>query len=180
MDTHRRNISAFTLIEILMVVAILGIAGALIVPQIGSRDDLKVAAAARVIMADLIYAQNLAITRQTNHYVAFDVPGLRYSVASGASLTPVQHPVNRTPYVQRWGSGGSPGLRGAQVVSASFAAGAMSSTVVGFDEMGAPLAFIDGNPQMLGAGEIIVQCAGFRLKLEIEPFTGQIKVSRTS
>ena len=35
---------AFTLVEILTVVVILGIASAIIVPQISTRDDLKAAA----------------------------------------------------------------------------------------------------------------------------------------
>ena len=38
----------------------------------GTRDDLKAAAAARMLMADLIYAQNRAISTQTRHYVKFD------------------------------------------------------------------------------------------------------------
>ena len=51
----------FTLVEILCVVVILGIASAIIIPQLGTHDDMKVAAAARTVMADLIYAQNTAI-----------------------------------------------------------------------------------------------------------------------
>ena len=43
----------FTLVEILTVVLILGIASAIIAPQIGSRGDLKVRAAARVLVSDL-------------------------------------------------------------------------------------------------------------------------------
>src|SRR5215475_9916349 len=58
--SHLRR--GFTLVEILAVVVILGIASAIIIPQIGSRDDMKAAAAARVLIADLIYAQNLAIS----------------------------------------------------------------------------------------------------------------------
>src|SRR3954464_12495919 len=80
-----RKTGAFTLVEILVVVIILGIAGAIIVPSLGSRDDLKAAAAARVIMADLIYTQNLAITSQGNRYMAFNVPLQNYSVPDADS-----------------------------------------------------------------------------------------------
>jgi len=62
---------AFTLVEILMVVVILAITSAIIIPQISSRDDLKVASAARVVMADLIWAQNRAISTQQKQYVFF-------------------------------------------------------------------------------------------------------------
>src|SRR5205823_6404761 len=89
----------FTLVEILVVVIILGIAGAIIVPSIGSRDDLKAAAAARVIMADLIYTQNLAIINQGNRFVAFDTAAQTYSVTDSAGVV-VQHPVNHVNYVQ--------------------------------------------------------------------------------
>ena len=62
----------FTLVEILVVVVILGIAAAVIVPQMSSRDDLRVEGARRMVMADLIYAQNCSIAKQVWHYVVFD------------------------------------------------------------------------------------------------------------
>ena len=69
---HRRG--GFTLIEILVVVIILGIASAVIIPQLGSRDDINAAAAARLVMADIIYAQNSAIVQQKKFYVDFRTP----------------------------------------------------------------------------------------------------------
>src|SRR5687768_16768097 len=94
---------AFTLVEILVVVIILGIAGAIIVPSLGTRDDLRAAAAARVIMADLIYTQNLAITNQGNRYVVFDVANQEYRVTDATGGT-IDHPVDHVAYVQKFSS----------------------------------------------------------------------------
>src|SRR4051794_19271606 len=80
-----RRRAGFTLIEILAVVVILGIASAIIVPQIGSRDDQKAASAARVVMADLLYAQNRAIATQKTHYVLFDTGAQVYRIFDSLS-----------------------------------------------------------------------------------------------
>src|SRR5947207_2842939 len=68
-----RTRRAFTLVEILAVVVIIGIASAIIIPQIGTRDDMRNTAAVRIIVADLIYAANL------NQYtIGFDEIGSPY------------------------------------------------------------------------------------------------------
>src|SRR5258705_9768438 len=72
--------AGFTLVEIVMVVIILGIASAVIVPNLGTRNDMNVAAAARVIMADLVYLQNQTNVTQAMHYVAINVAGQSYSI----------------------------------------------------------------------------------------------------
>src|SRR5438874_2544168 len=74
-STPARGFRGFTLIEILCMVVVLGIASLVILPQITTRDDLKVAAAARALMADLLYAQNRSIALQKMHYVRFNNNG---------------------------------------------------------------------------------------------------------
>lgn len=70
----------FTLIEILMVVIIMAIA-AMVVPMAMSRNSetISVPAAARMVVADLTYAQNVAQTQQKAVYVVLRQDGSVYT-----------------------------------------------------------------------------------------------------
>ena len=163
----------FTLVEILCVVAILGIAAAVIVPQVGTRNDLQAAAAARVVMADLIYAQNRAISTQSMTYVAFNVAGESYSLYSSMSpQTYVQHPVNLTNYVTTLGAGS---LQNCSLGSASFA----GQNTLAFDELGTPYSFNTSTSTatpLSGNGTITVTCGTFTLTITVEQDTGEMTV----
>jgi prepilin-type N-terminal cleavage/methylation domain-containing protein len=165
----------FTLVEILVVIVILGIIAAIIVPQIGSRSDIRCAAAARVVMADLIYAQNLAIAKQQTHYVRFTASsyGL-YTTATGGS--PITHPVEKTPYTATFGSGGSSGLQTCSLTSAAFDGRA----TLAFDELGAPYSYDSGTNTIIplaAAGQIRIASGTFTMTVGLEPFTGELTVS---
>lgn len=170
-----RAASGFTLVEILMVVVILGIASAVIVPQLGSRDDLRAAAAARLVMSDLTYAQNRAIAQQKKHYVRFF--GQQYSVCDSAALTAIDHPLkpaqSNGKYTITFGAGGTNGLEQSGLGTIDFA----SQTIIGFNDLGEPFAF-DGVTEtpLTVSGTIIVQSGGNSLTIQIEPFTGEASV----
>ena len=96
-----RHFRGFTLVEILAVVVILGIASAIIIPQMGTRDDMRAAAAARTLVADLIYAQNQAITSGRMVYVKFDVANNKYTLLSTAKTggdVALNNPITQTFY----------------------------------------------------------------------------------
>jgi prepilin-type N-terminal cleavage/methylation domain-containing protein len=177
MNTPRTTRSAFTLIEILCVVVIIGIAAALVVPEIGSRDDLKAAAASRILMADLVYAQNRAITLQKTQYLKFETDPGRYGLYTSPGMAMVTHPVNLTNYEMLFGS--TPGLKDATLVSADFVgqAGATQHTLA-FDDLGTPLACnaADGTTDTLRSASIVVQAGAYRLAVRVEPYTGALKV----
>ena len=176
----RTTSRAFTLVEILVVVLILGIAAAVIVPSMGSRDDLKAAAAARMIMADLIYAQNRAITTQQRHYVVFNTTTPQnYRVSlSPTDGSSIQHPVSKNPYIMRVGPGGSSGLNEVTMSAVSFE----GKTTLAFDELGVPYFYDPGAnattaTSASGGSAVQVRCGTHTLTILIEPYTGEIKVN---
>jgi type II secretion system protein H len=174
-----RRRCGFTLVEILVVLIIIGIAAAIVVPQMSTRDDLKVAAAARTLAADLIYAQNLAITRQSSVRVNFDLPNARYRVVDAATGQTVTHPVNKSPYEMRFGAGGTLGLREAVLAEVVFlgADGETEHVDMGFDDLGTPMAYpASGPPEPLTGGRVRLRVGGQLLQVDVEPFTGQVRV----
>lgn len=178
--TERRTRRGFTLAEILVVVVILGIASALIVPQMGTRDDLKVAAAARLVMADLIYAQNRAITMQTMHYVRFDVTATPRAYTLVTALPPVTsgdyvtHPINKTRYTVTLGAGGTPGLQDVTLISANFD----SKTTIAFDALGTPYACdaTGATAVPLTDGRITLTSGSISMTITVQAYTGEISV----
>ncbi len=74
-NTTRRG---YTLVEVLIVVTIIGLAAAVVVPQMLAASSLGVQAAARTLIADLLYAQNEAIAQQAPHRVVIDTRAESY------------------------------------------------------------------------------------------------------
>ncbi len=93
-------------------------------------------------------------------------------------MTVITHPVTQNPYTQTFGSGGSSGMQECSLVSATFTGGTLTSATIGFDELGTPLVYSAGFPtQPITSGAIVVQCGGYKIKIDIEPFSGQVKAT---
>ncbi len=167
--------SAFTLVEILTVVVILGIASAIIVPQISTRDDLKAAAGARVVMSDLIWAQNRAISTQQKQYIIFT--GQSYTLwykDSTGTLHQNSNPITHSTYTTSFGVANSPMADVSISGTPSFA----NSSSLCFDEMGTPYGY-DGTNEvaMTSSGTIKIACGPTQLlTISIEGYTGEASV----
>ena len=175
----RRAAPAFTLIEILLVVIILGIASAILVPQIGARCDLQAASAARVIMSDLLYAQNHAIATQTYQYVTFDSTNQKYTLYSGIATGPttvLTHPVTQHNYVMTFNGTGSNTFANVTLVSANFG---NNQPTIAFDALGVPYYYTassNTNTAISGVGTVQISSGGYSLNINVAQDTGDISI----
>jgi prepilin-type N-terminal cleavage/methylation domain-containing protein len=166
---------AFTLIEILGVVVILGIISAIILPQLGSRDDQKAISGARVVVADVMYAQNRAIATQKTHYVNFDAAANTYTVLDAWPSGIIRHPVNGTPYVVKFGPAGGSQMTSVRIATANFD----TNAVLAFDAMGVPHSYAPATGTMtaLNAGSVVVQSGSFKMTVSVAPFSGEVSIN---
>ena len=104
---QRRTRYGFSLIELLVALAIMALLAALAVPLLGDNDALKLDVARRLLISDLEHAQILAIThpeKEIGIVVAEDGQG--WHIASLDDLsTPLSDSVTGEPLVTELGSG---------------------------------------------------------------------------
>lgn len=161
----------FTLIEILCVVVIIGLAAGIIIPQISTRDDLRCASAARELMGDLLYAQSRSIAQGKMHYVQFNTTTGAYQVLDAVSPNNViTNPVSQQTYTVTVGTGA---LAGVSIKTASFD----GNPTVAFDSMGIPYTWDATNgPIALNAGSVVFKAGKNQKTVSVSPYSGQIKV----
>ncbi len=155
--------AGFTLVELMAVLVILGLAAAIVVPMVSNTGDIEASAAARKLTSDLLFAQNHAITHQTRVRLSFDCDANQYTLAEvPASGDPVvlTHPVTRRPFVV--GFNAVEGLEKVDLASADFS----SLPQVEFDSLGAPSQ----------GGTVILTSGTFSRGVSVAPVTGKVTV----
>lgn len=163
-NNHGRCRAGYTLVEVLVIVTIMGIAAAVVVPQMLAAGTLGVQAAARIIISDILFAQNDAIAQQRNRRVIFDPANERYSLVdeNGAVLT------------ARWISGSANNyvvdfindtrFAGVVIVSADFG----GVPTLEFDALGGPL----------NGGTVEIEFQDQRYCVTVASFTGRVTVQQ--
>lgn len=168
-----RGAAGFTLVEVMITVVILAISAAVVVPMIGDRSDVKLSAATRKLIADLQYAQNLAIATRQPTYVKFTPD--QYSVCrlSGSTLTPIKHPVDKFDFSVQFGTNVSNGISGVNLPQAAFG----GEPVLMFNTVGAPLTFNEATQAqgtLNAQAQVSLTCSNLTQLVNIEPYTGEI------
>jgi len=154
------------MIELLIVLLILAILAAMAVPMMGATDVNRLRGAARVLVADLGYAQIESITHADDlTLVIFDAAEHRYRLARVSDPdTAINNPVGNTPYEVTFGQG-----RAAEFVGV---------TIQGYS--------LDGNDRIqfgpygqldqTTAATITLGCNGRTLTITIDPIMGEASI----
>jgi prepilin-type N-terminal cleavage/methylation domain-containing protein len=152
--------NGFTLVELLIVVVIIGIAAMISVPMMSSGGNMQVRSAANMIVADLEYAKSIAITRQEDFSVSFDSNNDSYEVQDTNGVV-ILHPVSKRPYRIDFLTDQRLSRVGIDV----------PSFTVTFDSLGSPSSGGVVNLSLKGSG------GGMITQVMIEPVTGFVSVS---
>jgi prepilin-type N-terminal cleavage/methylation domain-containing protein len=163
----------FTMLELMVVLAIIAIAAAIVVPIASSAGSMQLRAAVTMVAADLEYAKSMSISRGQRYSVVFDSTNEEYRIADPNGTT-IAHPVNvGHPYAVNFRNDSR--LSGVDIVSAGFD----GVSTVAFDYLGIPYSVPGvGSPTaLLSAGVIRLRAGGIERTVSVEPVTGYITIS---
>lgn len=175
-----KPLRGYTLIEVLIVVTVIGLASAIVVPHMLDASTLGIQAAARTVIADLLYAQNEAVIHQRPYRVTIDTDAERYWLESDLDRDGDLDPVEL-----QWRVGGGDQLidfladdrfRGISIAKATKAGGNYTFTedngliVIEFNELGEP---VQGGDTYIG---LVAASADQRFVVHVAAFTGRVTV----
>ncbi len=187
--------AAYTLIELLLVVAILGLAASMVIPAMGQTGVLRIQSAVRTLVADITFAQADALAFQSRRVIVFGrvaqwdadeaawttVEGNGYTIYApplGAAEVDLDNDVMFDPYnpdqplsrdfsEDRYG--------GAVVTDPDF----NETAQLIYDELGGPVeGLTSDDPGLPGSVSIVGPDATF--EVQVEAFTGRVTVEQAS
>ncbi|MEM9348587.1 MAG: GspH/FimT family pseudopilin [Planctomycetota bacterium] len=164
-----RIAKGYTLIEVLITVTIMGLAAAVVVPNMMQGGTLGVQAGARMIIADLLFAQNEAMAQQSTRRVVFNADQNSYTVEkydNGAWVLEYNPSAGMGSNQQNYEVDFDKDSRftGIDIVSVDFNGG----STIEFDDL--------GNPS--SGGTIRLRFEDHTYEITVAPFTGRVTVKR--
>ncbi|MEM1329386.1 MAG: prepilin-type N-terminal cleavage/methylation domain-containing protein [Planctomycetota bacterium] len=177
-DRERMFRRGYTLVEILIVVVIMGLAGALVAPTISSADALRGQAAVRTLVSDITFAQSDAIAMQQPRAVVFDPDANLYSLVAVFGTTATEVLVDPYNNGRRYEvSLDDPDFGGARLTTVQFSDSEPEMLV--FDEFGAPIEE-PGSITPIPQGVIEIETRLDRFTINVDGMTGQVWTERVS
>jgi len=170
------NRRAFTLIEILIVVTLMGIAATMLIPNMSNAVSFETEAVVRQVVADLSFAQSDAMAYQSARRVLFAETGTGYRIL--ASPFDPENDVLYDPI----SDGGSDKyiidfaadarFRMVSIESVDFDGG---NNFITYDAIGGP---INGENTASIGGSLIVNGSDGRFQIHVSGFTGRVSVEK--
>ncbi len=158
----------FTMIEMVVVMAILAIAAAIVVPMMSSAGTMQLRSAVNMVAADLEYAKSMSISRGQKYSVVFDKTAEAYWIIDDGGNT-IQHPVKKG-FLYRTDFRTDSRLDRVEISDANFD----GTNQVSFDSLGSPY---NGTGANLNSGVITLRAAGVTRTVHVESVTGYISIS---
>lgn len=190
-----RTRAAFTLVEVLVVVVLLGIAGAMVVPSMRNVGVLRIQAAVRTLVSDVTIMQSDALAHQTRRVMIFGKVAVQDPASDGweitdgngytiynpppgaATLDPnvmndvaVDPDDPSRPYTRDFDHDR---FAGAEITNVDINGG----TWLIFDELGGPVSDLTSDDPG-GGGSLRITGPESVFEVEFEPYTGRISVDR--
>ena len=109
------------MLEMMIVVAVLGIIGAMAVPMFSATDATRLTSAASILAADIDAARAESIAHSDDlRYLVFDSNDLTWHLAAASDTsTPINHPDSGLPYTRTLGTSALKQLQGVTIDSYS-------------------------------------------------------------
>lgn len=173
-----RHARGYTLLELMVVLVLMGIAAALVVPNVRGSEGIRIQTAVRAIASDIMFAQSDALAYQARRAVVFDPDTNTYWIAEVTTdeldfdtdaMYKIDGPEQRFLVDIDQTSGGA-----AQIISANFD----GAQILVFDELGGPVSGIDSDAPSAGGAIIVGGDDGTAYRLNVEPYTGRVTVER--
>ena len=161
---------AFTLVEMIILVIILSIIALGALPMIGSASTMQVKAAANKIAADLEYAKSMAISRQKNYSIVFDINNETYQIQDSNGV--IQDPMQTSKdFVVDFKKDSR--ICNVNVLSVNFD----SAVAITFDYLGSPYSgTTSSNALINGSNGITLKAGNTQMEILVEPVTGYINI----
>ena len=189
---HGVRAGAYTLIELIFVIALLGLAAALLVPHLVHQDSMTVQAAVRTLIADLSFAQSDALAHQEFRRVHFYEAGRGYCIVRVTEadfdlpFDPMTADYINDPLVRAGGFGDyivdfttDDRFEGVSITSVSIDGVALApvGSDVTYDQIGGTV--MTGNLPGTG-GQIVFSFDTASYQITISAFTGKLTVLKLS
>ena len=185
-NLHRASARSYTLIELIMVMAVLALAAALLIPNLVGLDSMNAQAAGRMLLSDLSFAPSDALANQGLRRVVFledgsgycilDVPSENWTTPLDLNDPSVEYVLDPLHTMGRYIVDYTLDTRfqGVSVTSALVDGVALADRPeITYDELGGTI--VPGGGPGIG-GNVVITYDGSSYQINIATFTGKLTV----